>query len=777
MYRRNRDDNQNGPDHRGMIVREEQHQQIMAYTGTGEQGIAQAEEKPLDLRAYWSVIVRRKWLIAIVVLLVLFGAFIMTSLETPIYRSTTTIEIGQESGNITSFDNVAMSSTGTQDYFWTQYELIQSRTVAGRVASDLGLVSVSQVSGEQIQSMLGQFGSWLISLVTMTKGLFVGEPVDQADTASAAPSSASSIQNHLLSNLTLETIRQSRVISISYDSPDPKLAAKIINAWADAVVNINLERRFDATAYAKEFLTERLKQVRVNLEDSENKLVDHAKEMEVVDFEHKQAELLKKIADLNSKIGEIEARRITSESQYREMQASGDTGFSKFQDNSIIQGYKQRLGDLETEYQTSLKIYKPAYPKMVQLRKEIDEIKSNMAKEIDFIKSSIRTEYNTALREESILKKQLEEQQREILSLRNNSTSYMALKRDVETNRNLYDGLLQRMKEVGVAAGLTTNNISVIDRGLVAMTPYKPNMQKNLLLALIAGLVIGIGMAFLFEHLDDTVKSPMELEKLTGLTILGIIPEIDTKLEGVNDVAELVRKDPRSAVAEAYRSCRTALSFSTTSGAPVVLQVTSAAMGEGKSSTILSLALTYIHAGKRVLVIDADLRNPSMHKKTHLANEIGLSNFLVGNKAVNEVIQKTDEEGLYVLTTGPLPPNPVELLSSERMQDFVSKAAEKFDYVLIDSPPVLGLSDALVLAHISDATLFVVDAGVTRKGAVDGSIKRLRSANAYLVGSVFAKYGGTNKGYGYDYSYNYHYYGYGSDPAKKKGRRRLASAA
>ncbi|OOZ40937.1 GumC family protein, partial [Solemya elarraichensis gill symbiont] len=554
MYRRNRDDNNNnGPDHKGIIVREEQHQQMMTYAGY--QGIAQAEEKPLDLRAYWSVIVRRKWLIAIVALLVLFGTFIMTSLETPIYRSSTTVEIGIESGNITEYDNIGTRTTGGSDYFWTQYELLKSRTVAGRVASDLGLISVSQVSGEQNQSLFGQFGSWMKSLAAVTKEFFVGESTVEAGIVPVVPSPASSIQNHLLSNLTLKTIRQSRVISISYDSPDPQLAAKIVNAWADVFVNINLERRFDATAYAKEFLTERLKQVRINLEDSENKLVDHAKEMEVVDFEHKQDELLKKIGDLNSTIGEIEARRITSESQYREMQASGDTGFSRFQDNSIIQGYKQRLGDLETEYQTSLKIYKPAYPKMVQLRKEIDEIKSKMAKEIDFIKSSIRTEYNTALREESILKKQLEEQQAEILALRNNSTSYMALKRDVETNRNLYDGLLQRMKEVGVAAGLTTNNISVIDRGLVAMTPYKPNMQKNLLLALIAGLVLGIGMAFLFEHLDDTVKSPMELEKLTGLTILGIIPEVDMKIEGVKDAAELVKKDPRSAVAEAYRSC------------------------------------------------------------------------------------------------------------------------------------------------------------------------------------------------------------------------------
>ncbi|OOZ50624.1 hypothetical protein BOW39_02395 [Solemya velum gill symbiont] len=749
-----------------MVVREEQHQQIMAYTG--EQVFAHTEEKPLDLRAYWSVIIRRKWLIAIVALLVLFGTFIMTSLETPIYRSSTTVEIGNESGNITSFDDIAMRNTGGQDYFWTQYELLKSRAVAGRVASDLGLVSVNQVSGNQQVSIFRQFTTWVKNLVAKIKEFFGADPVGRIDIVPLNPSSESSIQNHLLSNLLLETIRQSRVIRISYDSPDPNLAAKVVNAWADAFVNINLERRFDATAYAKEFLTERLKQVRANLEDSENKLVDHAKEMEVIDFEHKQEELLKKIADLNGKIGAIEARRITSESQYREMQASGDTGFSIFQDNSIIQGYKQRLGDLETEYQTNLKVYKPAYPKMVQLRKEIDEVKSKMAKEIDFIKSSIRTEYNTAVREESILKEQLDEQQAEILSLRNNSTTYMALKRDVETNRNLYDGLLQRMKEVGVTAGLTTNNLSVIDRGQVAMRPYTPVMQKNLLIALFIGLVLGIGMAFLFEHIDDTVKSPMELEKLTGLTILGIIPEIDMKLEGVKDIVELVRKDPRSAAAEAYRSCRTALSFSTTDGAPTVLHVTSAAMGEGKSSTILSLAVTYIHAGKRVLVIDADLRNPSVHKKTNLANEIGLSNFLVGKNSVNEVIQETDEKGLFVLTTGPLPPNPVELLSSERMEDFINKAAEKFDFVLIDSPPVLGLSDALVLASICDATLFVVDAGTTRKGAVDGSIKRLKSANANLIGSIFAKYGGNNKGYGYDYSYNYHYYGYGSDPAKKK---------
>jgi capsular exopolysaccharide synthesis family protein len=377
---------------------------------------------------------------------------------------------------------------------------------------------------------------------------------------------------------------------------------------------------------------------------------------------------------------------------------------------------------------------------------------------------SVQARYQAKIREEAKLTQRIAELKEEALSLQDRSTDYETLRREVETNRELYDGLLQRMKEVGVAAGVGENNISVVDPATIPILPYKPDLKKNLAIAVALGLFLGILIAFLLEMLDDTAKTPEEVEALVGAAVLTLVPQISTKKHGLteHEVGLLAFKDPKSALAEAARSLRTQLLFSTAEGAPKIMHFTSAGPGEGKTTTAVSVAIAFAQAGAKVLLIDADLRNPSLHRVFSLPNSVGLTNHIAGTAEPVEISQPTQVTRLFTITSGPLPPNPVELISGAKMLDLLSLSAERFDHVIIDGPPVLGLADALVLANLAKATLFVVDSEVTRKREIEGAVKRLYQANAYVLGAVLSKVGRAGKGYGYGYGYSYQYsYGRG----------------
>jgi capsular exopolysaccharide synthesis family protein len=320
------------------------------------------------------------------------------------------------------------------------------------------------------------------------------------------------------------------------------------------------------------------------------------------------------------------------------------------------------------------------------------------------------------------------------------------------------------MKEVGVVAGISTNNISIVDRAQVAAAPYKPDLRANLTKAVLIGLIAGILLAFLFEYLDDTVKTTEDVENRARVPVLGAIPMANPKDHGIGaeEVPLLAASDPKSPLAEAVRSLRTSLVFATAEGAPKVLHVTSPGPGEGKTTAATNIAIAFAQAGGKVLMIDADLRAPSLHGAFSLPNTLGLTNYLAGDTRPADIAQPTRVTRLFAVTSGPLPPNPVELLSSAKMLDLLSLASERFDFVVLDGPPVIGLADALVLSKLSRGTIFVVEAGRTRYGELEGAVKRLRAANATLVGAVLSKLGRRGKGYGHGYGYDYHYsYTYG----------------
>ncbi|MDS4021026.1 MAG: polysaccharide biosynthesis tyrosine autokinase [Candidatus Competibacter sp.] len=720
------------------------------------------EGEGLDLRQLWEVIVKRRWTIIVFTAIVVVAVVTATYLKTPIYRASLTLQIDREDIKILAMGEVSPNEArgwGGQDYFQTQYELLKSRSLARRVVNQMGLAN-RPVEVPRSPSLFGQVGDWLAGWLPRAGVAKDDTPGEEAPEPAAADSARlEGAIGGVLGGLTVEPVRNSRLVRLHYDSPDPKLAANILNSLAKAYINLNLERRFDATTYARNFLQERLQQVKAKLEESERELVEFSRREEIIAVDQKESVITQNLTAANAALIDAEKKRMAAEAIYRQMLGARGQGLTQVLDSKIIQDLKQTRAKLEAQYQDNLSVYKPAYPTMVQLRNQINQVDAMINQEIGNIRAAITADYEAAKNEESLLRTNLDRMKQEVLALQGRSIQFNILRRETDTNRQLYDGLLQRYKEVGVAAGVGTNNISVVDEAKVPSRPYKPDMRSNALLALVLGLLGGVGLAFLFEHLDDTVRRPEDLEKLLGLPVLGVIPM--TRLERGDDrpIALAGHDDPRSAFAEAYRSVRTALQFSTASGVPRLLTVTSAMVGEGKSTTAVSLAIQFAQAGKRTLLVEADLRKPSLHRVLELDNQVGLTHYLAGGEAQPiDITRPTHIPNLFAISAGPLPPNPAELLSSARMVALLALAAEKFDQVILDSPPLLGLADALIIGNLCEGTLLTVEMGGTPRGYVQGAFKRLRGARVHVLGTILTKLEARPGAYGYYRSHYYYYH-------------------
>jgi capsular exopolysaccharide synthesis family protein len=562
----------------------------------------------------------------------------------------------------------------------------------------------------------------------------------------------------LRSNVRISPIRLSRLVDVSWTAPDPSFAARVANAWATAFIQANIERRFEETAYARNFLEQRLDQVRRRLEESERRLVGYASNQEIINIPvdtggeggatRERSLTAESLASLNSALAEATAQRIQAESRLANRGASIES-----LSNATIAQLRQRRGELAADYARMLTQFQPDYPPAAALHEQIRQLDQSITQEEGRVRSSLSNAYQDSVQRERLLNGQVEVLKQDFLNQRRRSIQYNIFQRDVDTNRELYDGLLQRYKEIGVAGVVGGNNVSVVDQAKVPGAPAYPRPFLNLLIALVVGLGIGIGLALLREQMDETLTDPADLEKQVGLPLLGAIPNTGA----ADPNTEL--KDPKSGVTEAYLSVQSSLAFSSDHGIPKSLMVTSTRPGEGKSTTARALAHSIARGGTRTVLVDADMRSPSVHGDLGLPNERGLSNYLAGTEEIDRLVQYPSSEPFAVLTAGPQPPNAAELLRGAKLDALVADLLGKFDQVIIDSPPVMGLADAQIIASRTEGTVFVLEAGGVKARIARRAIDRLRQGRARLLGTILTKFDARRAhfAYGYDYGYGYGY--------------------
>jgi len=713
---------------------------LAAFLGRSEG--AEGEDH-LDLSAYWRSIVKRKWLILAIILVSGLWSTVSTMMEPKIYRATATIEIAGGQDEIVQVGDVNSSRNWAGAYFETHTELLRSRSLAQRVVAEMDLVGSGEY--DRLQSPTG----W-----DQVLALF-GAADDSAEAPQRTAEQIAKLERSLggwfAGSISVGGVGESDLARVSFESTSPAFSVRAVNTLIETYLASNIERGFDSSSYAKNYLEDRLEELKIKLEESERALVEFSSAEKIVAVGSDLSAGSMTEQDMlaaNSALAQARSDRLKAETRWRQAQAStGTVVAGMIGTESIIQGLQEQRNTLQAEYQNRLARFKPAYPAMQELKGQIDELDRQVVREVESLKLAIKAEYDAALAQEETLASMLEGLKADVLDIQSRSIRFNILKREVDTNRQLYDGLLQRYKEIGVAAGVKPNNLAVVDRAESAFQ-VSPNMERNVSLGLALGLCLGVILALLLEFLDDTIKSAQDVENKLRLVHLGMVPKLPK-----DATPESASGDMRSAFSESYRSIRTALQFSTHKGIPATLVVTSTSPGEGKSTTVVALARNFAQLGKRVLLIDADLRNPSLHRVFGLTNNAGLSNCLAGASKPGECIQPVVNEGIWILTSGTLPPNPAELLAGPRMLSLCTQATERYDQVIIDSPPVLGLADALILSNMANATMIVVEAGKTRVGAIQAAIKRLQGARAHLLGAVLTKLREEHTRYDYQYAY------------------------
>lgn len=681
-----------------------------------------------------------------IILAALGVGLLMTLLAAPQYTAKSRIEISREQKKVTNVEGLESSAADRDlEFYQTQYALLQARSLAERVARALRLGSD--------EAFFEAHG------INVGEGLFSGK--------SGQPLGARERQQRermavdlLLANVTISPVRGSSLIDISYTSGSPKYSADISNAWTQQFILQSMDRRFASTADARKFLEGRLADLRIRVETSERDLVNYAATKGIVALgkskgadgrtEVDRTLVSSDLEALNAALLVATAERINAESRVKQRSGGANT---EALNNAAITQLRQKRAEVAAEYAKMMVQFEPGYPAAKELAEQMRVLDASIAREEARVATSRGSEYGAALQRENELRQRVDQLKAGLNQQQQDSIQYNIYQREADTNRQLYDGLLQRYKEIGVA-GVGTNNIAVVDAAKVPDRPSAPNLILNLALALVAGFGLAAVATFALDQIDEGLRDPTQVNPILQVPLLGSVPAV----EGSDTASTL--QDVKSELSESYLSIRSNLAFSTDHGMPRSIMVTSTRAAEGKSTTSLALATVLGRTGKNVLLVDADMRAPSMHHMVDQSNAAGLSNLLAGEDNWQQLLLKTGSKGLTLLPSGPMPPSAAELLSSDRMISLVKQLIEKFDHVVIDSPPILGLADAPLLSRAVEGCVFVVEAdGVAIRG-IKASLARLQAARANVFGVVLTKLKRRQAGFGYGYNYGY---GYGED--------------
>ena len=697
-------------------------------------------EDRLNLRAYWRIIKTRRWTIFSVVAVVLTLVLIATIKQKPIYRATTMLEIQKENPNLLSVQELFQLEDVSDSYLETQYKVLQSETLARRVVDELHLDQVKEFNPNSDQ--------------TSAPGSLTQQALVQA----------------FKGRLSVEPILQSRLVQVSFESQDPQFAAKAVNALAANYIQENLENRWEATQKASEWLSQQLQSLKIKLEKSEDELQQYAQTngLLFLESEKGQTENLfdQRLRSLQDELTKAQAERYEKESLYRLVEARDYGSLPAVVDSKLLQDLTGRLADLERAKAEITPIFSENYPKVREIQSQIDRVQQLLTQERKRAAERITNDYEAAVRRERLIGQAFEEQQKQANIVAGRAVQYNILKREVDTNKQLYEGLLQRLKEAGVSAGLKASNIQVVDAAVPPTHPVKPRVVWNLEIGLLVGLICGVSLAFVQEYLDNTLKSPEDIESFLRVPALALIPSrasLNSRRNGVYKLPEVglastgrngglahlgkkiegdwIRIDgngtQHSALSEAFRSLRTSVLLSTAGRPPRSLTFVSAEPAEGKTTIASNLAISLAQLGKRVLLIDADMRRPCVHKLFDIRDHsAGLVSYLTGQTEWHHLVHSTGTKDLDCLLCGPVPPNPSELLSSARMQALICETMAQYQFVLLDAPPLLSVADGRILATIVDGAVLVVKGGTTRRELVQRAQFHVRNVGAHLIGVV-----------------------------------------
>jgi len=694
----------------------------------------------------WQIVLRWKWVIGAILLGSLAVGVLVTLLMVPKYAATVRVEISREQKNITKVEGVDPTDARQDlEFYETQYSLLKSRSLAERVVRDLRLATRDEFfAAHGVNPSSEDVGSAL-------------QRQQRREKLAA---------DLLLRHVNITPIRQSSLVDVRYISGSPTLSAEIANSWVHQFIQATIDRRFESTADARKFLEGRLSDLRTRVERSERDAVNYASQRGIVMLNRGESSeggggaqtlVSADLEALNESLSKAIADRVAMESRVRQGNAQGAA--AEALSNPAIAQLRQRRAEAAAEYSKLLVQFEPEYPEAKALSEQVRALDASIAREEKRVGAGLQLEYQQALQREQKLRNSVEELKANLEGEQRNSIQYNIYQREADTNRQLYNALLQRYKEIGVA-GVGANNISIVDPAKVPDNPTSPNLVLNLALALLTGVALAAAVTFIINQIDESIHEPSQVSAALKIPLLGSVPEV------TDESAIALLSDVKSVVSEAYLTVRSNLSFSTDHGIPKTFLVTSTRAAEGKSTSCFALAVMLGRTGKKVILVDADLRSPSVHEIANVSGASGLSNILAGANDLSAHLRGTNYQGLTVLPAGPVPPSAAELLSGDRLIGLIKQLAEMFDHVVIDSPPILGLADAPLLSRAVEGCVFVVQAeGVAIRG-VQAALNRLHAVNAHVYGAVLTKVKSHRVGYGYGYDYGY---GYGRDSKQQAG--------
>ena len=698
----------------------------------------------LPLRDLLRILHKHRLMIATVVTVMVAVVAVVTYRIQPVYEAAARIEINGETPDLTSLRELFLQMPTSEDYVQTQVRILQSDDLAMQTVRALHLYEDPQ---------------------------FAVRPPGSNENAPFTSSEELRLIGMFHSHLNVATVRSSRLVEVKFEGTNPKEVADVANTLSDLFVENNFRKKYESAMQASDWMAEQMRELKVKMEQSHEALIKYERDNQIFALDQGQNVTVTKLGDLNRDLTEAEADRIAKESQFELVKTHRLSELTAVVQNSMIQDLQKQRYAVSGQLTDARGALGPKHPRVLQLERQLQDLDTQIQNQEQVAASRIETDYQAALNKEQLLRKAFDQQKNEANTLNSKLVEYSLLRRDYETNQQLYEGLLQRLKEAGISSGLRSSNIHVVDRARPPISPVRPRKSLNLMLSVVVGLALGCALALFNEYMDNSVKIPEEVEQLVNLPVLGIIPAVSSVMSYAarrrplaqaavtnGTTSELATvSQPQSVVSEAYRALRTSILLSTSRHAPQLILISSGQPREGKTTTALNLAITLAQRGDRVALVDTDLRRPRIHRSFQMANDRGLSTFLTTQAAPEDLARPVRQvPNLYVITSGPTPPNPAELLSSEPLETLFAELRRHFDFIVLDSPPAISVADSMILAAHADGVMLVVHGGVTTRETLKHTTKLMNSVNARVLGIVLNNVDVRSVDYKYYYS---NYYG------------------